>query len=538
MDRRRFLGVAGATTVSFLSGCGGGGGSGDPANAPDPSDGETPSTGGQAGPGTQQPDTGSPPPASTTPTQADWQALGSALAGTLILPTSSSYDQAREAFNARYDGNRPQAVVRCATPDDVSEVLSFVRRFKLPVVPRCGGHSYGGYSTTTGIVIDVGPMNAIQVNGNTATIGAGAKLVDVYDQLTAQGVCIPSGSCLSVGIAGITQGGGISVVDRMYGLTCDQLLSAEVVTADGSRIQCDAANHADLFWALRGGGGGNFGVVTAFTFRTFQTGNLTHFTASYPMANAAGVMAAWMAWASGLPDRIWTTAVFSVNVDEPNTILFSISGMCIGDQADLDPYWDRFLDSAGAVPDDRAVYTLPHRQMMLNPCYDKTVSECHLPGQTPDARLERNAMAGSSDIFDAVIPAAGIQAMLQAIQARLASGRTGVVKIDSLGGAIARIAPDATAFVHRNALFDAQYYAYFPVNAASATVDEAGQWATGMRSVMRPWSTGRAYQNYIDPRIQDWPNAYYGSNYARLVRVKAQYDPERVFNFAQGIPPA
>lgn len=532
MDRRRFLAVTGATAASLLAGCGGGGG-GD--HAPPLSSGNPPGNPGGNPSNPNNPPPTNPPP--TAPTSTDWQTLASRLDGNLVRPDSAGYEQVRVAFNSRYDGNRPQAVVQCATPDDVSEVMGFVRRYDLPVTARSGGHSYAGYSTGSGIIIDVGPMNAIQLNGTIATIGAGAKLADVYDYLAARGVSIPSGNCLSVGIAGITLGGGMSIVSRTYGLTCDRLVSARIVTADGRQIECSASQEPDLFWALRGGGGGNFGIVTSLSFQTHAVGNLTRFYASFRFEDAAHVLNEWMSWTQGLPDRIWSTAVFEIN-GSSGDILFAVSGFCNGNQTDLQPYWNNFINAAPRQPDVQNMYTQPYRDMLMDYCYGMTLSECHLPPQTPDARLTRHAMAASSDMFSTAIPAAGVQALVQAVQQRVASDRSGIVKIDLLGGAINRIASDASAYVHRDILFDAQYYAYFDARTPADAVDEAGRWATGMRSVMQPWSTGRAYQNYIDPRIQDWQAAFYGSNYSRLARVKAQYDPDWVFRFAQGIQPA
>jgi FAD/FMN-containing dehydrogenase len=532
MDRRRFLSAAGATAASILAGCGGGGGPSTTLSSDSPSGNQTDPPSNPANPGTPPP---SNPPAA--PSATDWQSLAGRLNGNLVLPADTLYDQAYVAFNSRYDGNRPQAVAQCATPDDVSEVLAFVRRFNLPVTARSGGHSYAGYSTSTGIVIDVGPMDSIELNGNIATIGAGAKLADIYDYLAARGVSIPSGSCLSVGIAGITQGGGLSVVSRTYGLTCDRLVSAQIVTADGRQLQCDASHHADLFWALRGGGGGNFGVVTSLSFQTHPIGNLTRFYASFRLEDAAHVLNEWMDWTQGLPDRIWSTAVFTIN-DDSVPLVFSISGICIGDQSDLETYWSDFIAATQRQPQELNSATQSYRDVLMGYCYGMTLSECHLPPQTPDAKLTRHAMTASSDMFNSRIPAEGIQALLQAVERRIASGRKGVVKIDLLGGAIGRVAADATAFVHRDTVFDAQYYAYFPAGTTAAVIDEVGSWATGMRTVMRPWSTGRAYQNYIDPRLQNWQSAYYGTHYSRLSSIKAQYDPDSVFRFSQGIAPA
>jgi FAD/FMN-containing dehydrogenase len=441
-----------------------------------------------------------------------------------LRPGDATYAQAHVVFNSRFDAISPLAVARCANANDVAAVLAFVQKHSLAVTPRSGGHNFAGYSTTTGVVIDVGPMNSIQVGDGTATIGAGAKLADVYDQLIARGVSIPSGTCLSVGIAGITQGGGIGLVDRMYGLTCDNLLAAQVVTADGRTLACDATSEPDLFWALRGGGGGNFGVVTSFTFKTHATQDLTNFSATFNFADAAKVVAAWQDWQRTVPDNIWSYLIFSFfNPGAPP--LVTLAGVCVGTADFFTPFWNQFLAAAQSHA-TTSVAVLSYRDTMMAFCAGKTVSQCHLVGQTPDAQLQRAAFTSSSDLFDAPLPAEGIQALLHAMTNAQASGISGQILLDAMGGALGRVAPDATAFPHRGAWFSAEYYA----NGATT-------WSNGMRATLRAWSSGRAYVNYMDPLIAD-STAYYGANYARLVQVKAKYDPTRVFNLPQGIPPS
>jgi FAD/FMN-containing dehydrogenase len=504
MDRRRFLEFTGAAATAALTGCGGGG---------------SYSSGGY---------TPTPTPAPTGP---NWQSLGNTLDGSVITPGTSAYAQASVVVNMRFDTIQPQAVVRCASTSDVVKALAFARGNNLAITPRCGGHGFGGDSTGTGMVIDVSPMNTVQVNGDgTATIGAGAKLADVYDQLTSKGVAIPSGTCLSVGIAGITMGGGIGLVDRMYGLTCDNLVSAQVVLADGTIVTCDATHEPELFWGLRGGGGGNFGVVTSFTFRTHATRDLTNFYAVFSYADALKVFAAWQAWALSAPDSIWSYLITSFYnpAGQPNIVL---SGVSISTEAEFQPYWTAFLASTASTPVASDVTTLSYRDTMLGFCAGYTISECHLVGQTPDGKIQRYPFASSSDFFNTAMPAAGVQALLQGIQNAQAAGITGQVICDFMGGALGRVAPGDTAYVHRNALFSAEYYMDAPVGTTAT-------WSNGMRTVMQPWSSGGAYVNYIDPLIQNWPTAYYGSNYARLVLVKAAYDPNRLFRFPQGIPPS
>ena len=497
MDRRKFLGWASAAAASSLAGCGGG-------------DGST--------------------SAAPLPAGLDWARLASELSGTLIRPGDARYAQAAAVANRRYESVQPQAVARCASPDDVKDVIAFARQNALAVTPRCGGHSFGGYSTSTGLVLDVTPMNTIQVNSDgTATIGAGARLVDVYDQLTAKGVSIPSGTCPTVGISGITLGGGIGFMDRKYGLTCDSLVSAKVVTADGRLLDCSATQQPDLFWALRGGGGGNFGVVTSFTFKTHVAQDLTEFQAAYAFADLPKVLAAWQTWQQGLPDDIWSFLVITFyNAKQPASVL--VYGVSLLDEASQLPYWNAFKSAAASTPLSTSTGRQTYAEVMLSGCNGKTVSQCHMVGQTPDAALSSYYFESTSDYYNRPLPAQGIDTLVQGIDTARKAGLTGQVLLDVMGGALGRVATNATAFPHRQALFSAEYY-------MDAPPGKPATWHHDMRTAMKPWTSGGAYVNYIDPLIEDWGNAYYGSNYARLVQVKAAYDPEQVFRFAQGVPP-
>ena len=405
----------------------------------------------------------------------------------------------------------------------------------MAVTPRSGGHSFAGYSTGTGVVIDVTPMNKISIAEGTATIGAGARLVDIYDQLAARGVAIPTGSCESVGIGGITLGGGWGVVGRAYGLTCDALISAQVVTADGKIINCDPTTEADLFWALRGGGGGNFCVATSFTFKTHVTRDLCSFNAVFKIEDAVTVMRTWQNWQATLPDKIWASVVInSANMNVPPVV--TLFGVCVGSENDLSPYWQALLLSIQVTPQSTSVSSASYRDTMLRSCYGRSVSQCHIRGQTPDASMDRYAQASTSDLFDALIPEIGLTTLVAAIVQGHAQGFGGYMIFNLMGGAIARIAPEATAFVHRHSLISAEYDIEYQGGTADAKVDQALNWVHGMRNTMKPWSSGRAYVNYVDPLLEDWKTAYHGSNYARLVQVKMKYDPSQIFHLPQGIP--
>lgn len=203
----------------------------------------------------------------TTPTT--WSALAQDLDGPLIRPGDTTWNTARQLYNTRFDTLKPAAIAYVAHPADIRTALTYAHAHNLHVAIRNGGHSYAGWSSGNGrLVIDVSKLNKIHASAGTAVIGAGAKLIDVYRGLAAKGETIPAGSCPTVGVSGLTLGGGHGVVSRAYGLTCDSLTRATIITADGKQLTADATTNKDLFWALRGAGNGNFGIVTELQFKT------------------------------------------------------------------------------------------------------------------------------------------------------------------------------------------------------------------------------------------------------------------------------
>ncbi|WP_082591341.1 FAD-binding oxidoreductase [Duganella sp. Root198D2] len=503
MDRRRFLELSGGAAAALLAGCGGGGSSGSPS---------TPVPPGEAG--------------------LNWTSLSASLGGQLLRPGDSAYAAASLLANMRFDGTKPAAIIKCNSVEDVRTGLAFVRNNRLAVTPRCGGHSWAGTSTTTGIVLNVTPMNAIQVNANgTTKVGAGARLAEVYDTLIANGVCIPSGTCLTVGIAGITMGGGIGILDRQFGLTCDNLLAAEVVTADGRLLSCDAHTEPELFWALRGGGGGNFGVATSFTFKTHRIEDITVARADFRFQDFAAMFDAWQRWPQSLPDNIWAQIYMQFGSSGASC---TVTAYCLGTSSFLQPYWNAFLAATGVASNDMstAISQLPYRDVAWSMCTGIPLKECSLSGYSPEGRKTRYDEVLSSDFFNALLPAAGIAALNQSVKDAMAAGISGSYIFDHMGGAISRVAEDASAFVHRKALFSVEYATW----QSRAVYDTT--FPNRMRGVMKAWSSGGAYVNYLDPLLKEWQPAYYGANYARLSKIKKQYDPGRVFNMFQGVEPA
>jgi len=461
-----------------------------------------------------------------------------------VLPGNAQYAVALQLFNPRFDSVRPAGIAYCAAPSDVQACLAFVRKFAFPFAIRSGGHSYPGYSTTNGLIVDVTRMNSVTVNTSTgvATVGAGAKLIDVYSTLTQNGVVLPAGSCPTVGVSGLSLGGGAGVIGRKYGLTCDNMLSAQVVTANGNVLTCDAQQNSDLFWALRGGGGGNFGVSTSFTFRVYPLTSVSLFTYRWPWSSAASVVAAWQQWSPHGPDELWSNCLLQATSDKSQEPIVQVNGTYVGSVAQAQSLLNQLTSNIGTAPISNYVWSTGTLNAMLYEagCYNKTVNECHLPTQTSQGQVQRDAASVKSDYFTSSLPSAGITNLINAVNARRASSvlSDGGIGMDSLGGAINRVASNATAFVHRNALFSAQYSGSFSANASASEIAANRAWLLNTWQSMRSFASGQAYQNYMDPDLPNWQQAFYGSNYARLQQVKKTYDPGNFFHFAQGITPA
>jgi FAD/FMN-containing dehydrogenase len=484
------------------------------------------------------------------PRSADWTALrGELSSGRLVLPGDADYDSARLLFDPKFDANRPAAIAYCAAPADVSACLAFARKFGVPLAVRSGGHSYGGWSTTPGLVIDVTKTADVTVDvaARTARVGAGTLLIDLYDRLAAAGQAVPGGSCPTVGVAGSALGGGVGVVGRLFGLTCDNVLAVQIVTADGVVRECTPDSEADLFWACRGGGGGSFGVVTAFTLRTFPAPDLVLFYLQWPWSAAAAVVSAWQSWAPSAPDELWSNLHLS---GAPGGALpqISVGGTFAGTTSRARSLLSRLYDAAGSQPSSTFVQSEQFLTCMLVEagCSSLSVAQCHLPTQNPAGIIGRPPEYAKSDFYTKKVPAEGIRTALNQVelmgQVAAGDGASGGVALDAFGGAINRVGPQDTAFVHRDALFLAQYSTTWSPqpgssDAGAGSVEVANQraWLASFHAAMRPYASGQAYQNYADPDLTDWQRAYYGANYPRLQQIKAAVDPADVFHFPQSI---
>ena len=475
------------------------------------------------------------------PTAADWTALAKLLStGKLLRPGDSGYGQAKELFEPQFDSLQQAGVAYCADPADVAACLSFVRRFKLPMRARSGGHGYAGWSSVTGgLVIDVSAMDSVSIGDDTVRVGAGVDLIHLSAALAAQGRAVPGGSCPTVGIAGLALGGGIGVLSRLHGLTCDNMTAVQIVTADGSVLHCDQAHNSDLYWACRGGGGGNFGVATSFTFRTHRLTELWVFYLTWPWSRAARVVGGWQTWAPHAPDALWST--LHLAADFGGQPLLSVGGTYVGSQPDLTSQLADLFHRTGARPSLMSVSKESYLDAMLPEagCADIPLRACHTG---PGGQLLRVPAFAKSDFFTKPLSNGGIRALLSGIEKLHAisgaSGGGGSIAFDALGGAVNRVSPAATAFVHRDALFLAQYYTSWTWPETGTGVASQYRWLRSYYKSLHPYASGQAYQNYIDPELTNWQRAYYGDNYPRLTQMKAKYDPANLFRFPQSIGPA
>lgn len=529
MERRTLLTAGAATlTAAAVAACTGADG-----NA------STPSTAAPLPRSTPAPVKPSPGAAKKVP--ADWAALARGLDGKLVRPSDAAYRTARQLYNTRYDGLKPAAIAYVSGADDIAECLAFARAHRTPVSIRNGGHSYAGWSSGNGrLVIDVSPLAAVKRGTATASVGAGAKLIDVYSALAKGRVTIPAGSCPTVGVSGLTLGGGHGVAARAYGLTCDSLTAAEIVTADGKRLTASAKEHPDLFWALRGAGNGNFGVVTRLEFRTHPAPNAVSAYLTWPWRKATAVLAAWQKWGPAQPDEIWSSLHLAAGAGG-GTPTVSVAVFSLGSYGDLQNAVDRLADGPGG-PGPAGHVSLRRRSyhdamLVYAGCSTYSQAQCHLPGttpgRTPQGVLQRETYAAASDFYNAALPGAGIARMLARVEAftRLSSGG-GSIALTALGGAVNRVDPLATAFVHRRSRMLAQYIGSWRPGTSGAP---QRQWLKDTHAALRPYASGAAYQNYADPTLTDWRKAYYGPAADRLARIKRQYDPGRLFDNPQAL---
>jgi FAD/FMN-containing dehydrogenase len=443
--------------------------------------------------------------------------LAGRIAGEVLFPGAPGYESARTPAMARWHDIRPRAVVMCEGASDVAETLAFARRSGVHVAARSGGHCFAGRSSTLGIVIDVTPMSSVSVAGGVATVGAGTRLADLYDALDENGLTIPAGCGPTVGIAGLTLCGGLGILGRKHGLTCDRMVAAQVVLADGRVVDCDLQRHADLFWALRGAGAGQFGVVTSLVFETVPAPAATTFHLVWPAGDAAAVIEAWQHWAPDGPDEL----AASLRLAGDDALVVNLFGAMLGSESDTVELLNGLVARVGADPETASHQHLPYRaakQALVG------LGEAEEP-QPDRPRL----MFSKSEFFRRPVPADTIAALVQAHGHGRGRGESRELNFTPMGGAYNRVPADATAFAHR----DERYLVEHVLVADPGAPPVGRQWVARSWATAHPWGSGRVYPNFPDPDLANWAEAYYGGNYERLLRVKRAYDPDNLFRFAE-----
>jgi hypothetical protein len=414
----------------------------------------------------------------------------------------------------------PQVRVVVSSAAAVASAIRWATGNGVSFAIRSGGHSYEGFSQSTDLVIDVRGMAAIALAADkkSLSIGAGASLGAVYQALEPSGRAIPAGTCFPVGVAGHSLGGGFGLLGRPFGLACDSVLSMEVVDASGNIQNVSGEANPDLFWALRGGGNGSFGVVTKFNFRTSLVGLVAKFaiTWSKPAAQAAKIVLAWQEWLDNLPQAV--TCTLHLTKGSGGTIKVHVAGLSVDSESRLAVELKRLQKLAGsAAMLSTSTLSFARAATIFNgggPAYESVL------------------MKGKSDYVSEPMTEQGVLTLLNGLLK--APGEIAVL-LDSYGGAINKVASGATAFVHRgNTRYLIQYFMQW--ENAAATDTNIAMMRT-LYAAMRPNVSGQSYVNYCDLDLgQGYAKAYWGDNLPRLMTIKAAFDPKNVFKHAQSVP--
>jgi FAD/FMN-containing dehydrogenase len=436
----------------------------------------------------------------------------------LLTPGSAEYDLFLPAFNLR-TAIRPALRALCKSEAAVAAMVNWVRDQSVPFAIRCGGHSFEGFSQSPQIAIDVRGLDsvAVDVAGRTVTVGAGVSLGDVYRALQTMDLAFAAGSCPTVGVAGHVLGGGMGLLGRQFGLTCDNLISVSLIDATGAHVDADAQTNPDLFWACRGGGGGSFGIATQFRFRLQPLSQVVTFGISWTLSKtrARRLFDTWQQWAPAAPRAI--TAIMRVGGRTDGRITLRCIGQSTGSESDLEQELDTLFD----VEEPNSGPGIVTRSF-----FDAVD---HFSGGFDYETIYHK---GKSDYVVGGLSHDGIDALLtQMVQA--APSRV-IAICDAYGGAIADVAAADTAFPHRDAsTYCIQYYSQWD---SSSDTTQRVQLSRAVYAAMRPFVPGSCYVNYCDTDVADFATAYWGANLARLRQVKAQYDPTNLFRHAQSVP--
>lgn len=478
--------------------------------------------------------------------------LRRSIAGRVVTPSDAAYGIESQPWNAHYAGVLPAAVIVVANPGDVAQTIKFAREYGTSFAIRNGRHSFAGFSANTGLIVDVSHLTRVRADRarQTATIGAGMTNLPLYTKLWPTRMTVPAGTCPTVGLSGLSAAGGFGRLSRLYGLTCDNVLELELVTATGQLVTANEREHPDLFWACRGGGGGNFGAVVELTARLHPVDMpFTEIAYTFPLSGGVKVMTAVQEWVAALPlhGHCWA----EIHTGSPKDgASIGIEFTYAGPQDRARALGDKLVRMAGVEPTATSVLTENYLSSMRDwICAGLRPDECAFAGVSEHGILPRPAFYGKSDLIRTTWPAAAFEALVEAIARRQADpvltpadfqGAVNIGKIafESAGGKIAAGPSTPAAFAHRDIHYVVQYQSRWRPGSSDAVADANIAWTQATYDAVAPWLSGSAYQGYADRKLADWAHQYYGASLPRLREVKRTYDPDNVFSYPQSIPPA
>lgn len=448
-----------------------------------------------------------------------WDRLRGLVDGPLRLPGDRGFDEASRPFNRRYQGVRPAAVLSAAGPADLGRAIGWSRDNGVPVVARGGGHSYAGNSVNRGLVLDLRGIDGVHIDPSTGlvTVGGGAQMRKIYAALREHDLVFPLGNSDDVGIGGLVLGGGVSVVSRAMGLTCDSLVCTDVVLADGGTVTCGETENADLFWACRGGGGGNFGVHTAFTFQARPVPVTSTCLVLWDWPHALDVLASMQEVMHGAPNGFAARIRLSRTPGRDGVV--SVIGQHLGPAAELGELLAPALSTAPASRVDIAD----------RPFWDAVDYLQHTTAG--------GAFAVRTRCAPGPLATEGLHTMVTAMDKWPGSSNPdgAGAALFTWGGAINAVPVTETAFPHRDVLFLVSLDTSWQPDEPPDVVRDNLGWLTTLYRDMGEFATDASYVNFTDPDLDGWRTAYHGPNAARLAEVKRRYDPDRVFSFTQAI---
>lgn len=468
-----------------------------------------------------------------TPQQVD--AFSQQLVGHIVLPQDPNYQVDRITFMNAFQ-HFPQMIVHCQGFSDVKASIRFAQEVGCHPACRCGGHSTAGFSVNDEMVIDLSAINYVRVDpdARTAQVGAGANFAQVYAALDLYGLHLPGGGCETVAVAGYMQGGGYSFTSLLFGMNCDQVLGFQMALANGRIVKANATENPDLFWAVCGGTGNNFGVLLEIEYRLRELGTLWGFGFKWPIESAeqaAAASVAFQVWQNNFtggaaPTNLGNQAMLGHTTGGADNALapyFLIRGMFNGSEADCQKALEPLLRLLPDVNQYRDIWRSGSytelNGYLLNypteippnvPASARSLAKSHIVGRT----LTVEECAAIIDFY------------------RACPNPDNFIGFEAYGGAVNAIAPDANAFWHRTASMDAFTFAFWLHESSRAAAES---YIHQFDRVFKPLSNGCSYQNYPNRQITNFGQAYFGGNLARLLEVKKAYDPGNFFTFPQGL---